>query len=225
MIAGQVETMKDSLAEQVAQTGVQVFSVNYRLAPENPHPVPIEDCYAALLWVREHSKEFYVDMARLAVQGESAGAGLAAGVSLLARDRKLNPPLAKQFLVYPMLDDRNQKSFPKELDVYVVWKSADNETGWRALLGDAYQTESVSPYAAPARAESVEGLPSTYMDVGSLDLFRDECIAFIARLAAQNVDTEFHIYPGVPHAFEILAPDIPVTKRAGENRFNAIRRF
>ncbi|KAF2659666.1 hypothetical protein K491DRAFT_152208 [Lophiostoma macrostomum CBS 122681] len=225
MISGHVELSKDSLAKQVAQTGIQVFSVDYRLAPENPHPVPVEDCYAALLWIQQHREEFEVDLARIAVQGESAGGGLAAGVSLIARDRKLDPPLAKQILVYPMLDDRNRKSIPKDLDVYVMWKSVDNETGWRALLGDAYQTESVSSYAAPARADSVDGLPSTYMDVGSLDIFCDECTMFVARLAAKNVDTEFHVYSGVGHVFEFLAPNIAITQRAVENRLNAIRRL
>lgn len=106
-----------------------------------------------------------------------------------------------------------------------MWNSVANETGWRALLGDAYQTEKVSPYAAPARVESVEGLPPTYMDVGTLDLFCDECAAFVARLVAQNVDTEFHIYPGLPHAFELLSPDITGAKRAEENRLNAVRRI
>ena len=224
-IAGDVAMVSHNLARQVSSTGVQVFSVEYRLAPEYPHPVAAEDGYAAVLWLQQRSDEFRVDPARIAVQGESAGGGLAAGVALLARDRKLSPPLKKQILIYPMLDDRNQKSMPEELGVYVRWKAEDNETGWRALLGEAYQSEGVSPYAAPARAESLEGLPSTYIDVGSLDLFVDECAEYVARLVAGDVDVEFHLYPGLPHLFELLAPGIRATKKAEENRFDAIRRL
>ncbi|KAK1143485.1 hypothetical protein N8T08_006291 [Aspergillus melleus] len=220
-IQGDVELFTKMLALQVQRTGVQVFSVDYRLAPENPHPTPTEDCYAGLAWVYEHAEEFGVDRSRIATMGESAGGNLAAALALMARDRGLSPPLAKQILIYPMLDDRTTTPIPP-LEPLALWNNNDNITAWTALLGNDIGTDKVSPYAAPARATSVEGLPSTYIDVGELDIFRDEDIAFAARIAAANIPLEFHVYPGLPHAFEVYAPEIEATKRAVADRDRAI---
>ncbi|RJE21704.1 hypothetical protein PHISCL_05973 [Aspergillus sclerotialis] len=220
-IQGDVELFKKPLALQVQQTGVQVFSVDYRLTPENPHPTPSEDCYAALCWLYEHADEFAVDRTRIATMGESAGGMLAAGITLLARDRGLSPPLAKQILIYPMLDDRNTVPNPA-LEPLALWRANDSITAWTALLGDKIGTDDASPYAAPARIKSVEGLPPTYIDVGELDVFRDEDIKYAARIAAANISLEFHVYPGLPHAFEVYAPNIEATKRAQADRMRAI---
>ncbi|RMD42062.1 hypothetical protein DV735_g3060, partial [Chaetothyriales sp. CBS 134920] len=224
MIAGSVEAFSTPIKNYTSATGVQFFSVEYRLAPEHPDPTPVEDSYSALLWLHKHAAEFGIDPARIGVIGESAGAGLAAGVALLARDRKLEPPLAKQILVYPMLDSRNlSHEKNKALAPFLVWSVDSNITGWQALLGDRLGTDKVSPYASPAHAKDVSGLPSTYIDTGDLDLFRDEDIAYLGRIAAANVSVEFHIYPGVPHAFEVLAPQAPVTQAAIANRIRAIK--
>lgn len=220
-IQGDVELFKRPLALQVQQTGVQVFSVDYRLSPENPHPTPSEDCYAALCWLNEHADEFAVDRKRIGAMGESAGGMLAAGISLLARDRGFSPPLAKQILIYPMLDDRNAVPI-SALEPLAFWNCGDNITAWTALLGDKIGKEDVSPYAAPARVKSVEGLPATYIDVGELDIFRDEDIAYAARIAAANISLELHVYPGLPHAFEVFAPGTESTKRATADRMRAV---
>lgn len=220
-IQGDVELFTKMLALQVQHTGVQVFSVDYRLAPENPHPTPTEDCYAGLTWVYEHAAEFGVDRSRIATMGESAGGNLAAALALMARDRGLSPPLAKQILIYPMLDDRTTTPIPA-LEPLALWSNDDNITAWTALLGNDIGTDKVSPYAAPARATSVEGLPPTYIDVGELDIFRDEDIAFAARIAAANIPLELHVYPGLPHAFEVYAPNIEATKRAVADRHRAV---
>lgn len=225
MIAGTVnlEMMGRGCALEASMTGIQIFSVDYRLAPEHPHPAPTEDVYAALVWLQEHAKEFNVDPARIAVYGQSAGGGISAGVALMARDRKLSPPLAKQILVYPMLDDRNLTLDPQRDDL-AVWNNSDNITGWNALLGrDKPGTDDVSPYAAPLRAKDVSGLPPTYIDVGGLDLFRDEDIAYAAKIAATGTPLEFHMYAGVPHAFEALGgPTCDVTTKAFANRAKAM---
>jgi len=183
------------VATMVAATGVQVFTVDYRLAPEARHPTLVEDVYAGLKYVHEHASDFSVDTKRIAVMGESAGGGIAGGVALMARDRKLEPPLAKQILVYPMLDDRTTTSNPA-IEQFLTWKYEDNITGWTALLGDKIGTDNVDPYAAPARVESVEGLPPTYIDVGELDIFAAEDMKYAQRLALANTSTEFHLYPG-----------------------------
>lgn len=220
-ILGDVELYKKPLALQVQKTGVQAFSVDYRLAPENPHPTPAEDCYAGLCWLYEHADEYAVDRNRIGAMGESAGGLLAAAITLMARDRGLSPPLAKQILIYPMLDDRNTVPNPA-LEQFALWKCEDSITAWTALLGDKIGKDDASPYAAPARVTSVEGLPPTYIEVGELDLFRDEDIAYAARIAAANISLELHVRPGLPHGFEILAPDTESAKRAVADRIRAM---
>jgi len=121
MIAGTAELFSSIVKNMVSVTGVQFFSVDYRLAPEHQDPVLIEDCYAGLVWLHEHADEFGVDRTRIGTMGESAGGGLAAGLTLLARDRNLQPPLAKQILIYPMLDSRNVTHDNEELGPFLVW--------------------------------------------------------------------------------------------------------
>lgn len=220
-IGGVPEMITGYLSQLVAATGVQLFSVEYRLAPKHQHPVPVEDNYAALTWVSQNASRFNINPSRIAVMGDSAGGGLAAGVALLARDRGLQPPLAKQILIYPMLDDRSDRDL-SSVSKYAIWHGDDNRTAWKALLGDKYGTNEVPAYAAPARVEDVHGLPSTYMDVGSLDLFLEEDLVYLTRLAAANIDTELHVYSGLPHVFEVFAPGVSASLRAFENRKRAI---
>lgn len=220
-IMGDVNLIKKPLSLQVQQTGIQIFSVDYRLAPENPHPTPSEDCYAGLCWLYEHADEFAVDRKKIAVMGQSAGGQLSAAIALMARDRGLSPPLAKQILIYPMLDDRNTAPHTA-VEPLATWGHEDNITAWTALLGNKIGTNDISPYAAPARVKSVEGLPPTYIDVGELDIFRDEDIAYATRIAAANISLELHVYPGVPHIFEVLASDSEPAKRAMANRMKAV---
>lgn len=210
------------LQNYVSTSGVQFFAVDYRLPPEHPFPTPVEDCYAALKWVSQNSSQFGLDPARLAIMGDSAGGGLAAATAIVARDRNLSPPLAKQIIIYGMLDDRNQSKF-EGLQGLASWQPDDNLTGWAAYVGrDKAGKDGVSPYAAPSRVESVEGLPPLYCDVPDLDIFRDENIAYAARHALAGIPIELYVYPGLPHGFEASAPYIAATKRALENRARAI---
>jgi len=191
----------------VAASGVPMLAVDYRVAPEFPHPSPLEDCYAALRWLTDHAAELGVDASRLAVMGDSAGGGLAAGVGLLARDRG-GPAIAAQLLIYPMLDDRTcEPAAPGA--ALLTWSYDDNATGWGALLGGRPATG----YAVPARATELAGSPPTYLDVGALDIFAEEDVAYAQRLIAAGVPVELHVYPGCPHAFDLLAPDADVSQR------------
>ena len=128
MYLGSVPGFASSIALKAEALCLPIFAIGYRLAPEHPHPTPVNDCYAGLTWLHSHAEEVGVDVTRIMIYGESAGGGLAAGVALMARDRKLDPPLAFQMLIYPMLDDRNQKPIPT-IEPHAMWKCDDNITG------------------------------------------------------------------------------------------------
>ena len=221
MILSNVSIYDRPVARYVSATGVPFLSVEYRYAPEYPHPTPVEDCYTGLCWLVEHAAELGVDPQRIAVMGDSGGGGVAAGLAILTRDRP-GPKLANQILIYPMLDDRNIAPDPN-LVPFMTWSYDDNVTGWDALLGAARGTAHASAYAAAARVVDPSGLPPTYIDVGELDIFRDEDIAYAQRLHAAGVSTELHVHPGVPHGWEVFAPDIAVSVRAYADRFRVIK--
>ena len=220
MILGSVALYHATVARYVAASGVPMLAVEYRLAPEHPHLTPVNDCYAALVWLAAHAGDLGVEPSRIAVMGDSAGGGLAAGVALLARDRG-GPVLARQILIYPMLDDRTTTPDP-HLAPFATWTYDDNVTGWSALLGEAAGGPATSPYAAPARVADPAGLAPAYIEVGTLDVFRDEDIEYARRLAAAGVPTELHVHPAVPHAFEAFAPDADVSKRSAADRIRAL---
>ncbi|SFW83334.1 alpha/beta hydrolase [Amycolatopsis australiensis] len=197
------------LVALIEEFGFVAATVEYRLAPEHPHPAPLEDCYAGLRWFAE---TFRFD--RLVVGGGSAGGGLAAGVALLARDRG-GPALAGQLLLCPMLDDRTAHEVPD-----AVWTRAANDFGWRSLL--AGQT---SPYAAPARMADLTRLPPAFVEVGGAELFRDEDVAYAQRLARAGVPTELHVWADAHHGFDRFAPDTEVTRAALAARSSWLRRL
>jgi acetyl esterase/lipase len=219
MIMGSVAGYDRLVAGYVADSGVPFLSVDYRVAPEFPHPTPVEDCFAGLEWLGAHTDELRVDPARVAVMGDSGGGGLAAGVVLLARERGI--ALARQVLVYPMLDDRTTVADP-EMAPFAAWSYDDNYTGWHALLGEAIGTDGVPAPAAPARAEDLSGLPPTYIDTGDLDIFRDESIEYARRILATGTNVELHVYPGCPHGFDRM-PGLPVAARAFADRLRVLR--
>jgi acetyl esterase/lipase len=220
MISGNVDVYDGPVSRYVSSSCVSMLAVNYRLAPEHPYPVPVEDCYAGLRWLADHAGDLGVDPTRIAVMGESAGGGLAAAVALLARDRG-GPHLAAQILVYPMLDARNTTPDPK-IAPFAVWSYDDNITGWGALLGDGIGGPDVPAYAAPARATDLSGLPSCYIEVGQLDIFRDEDLAYAERLGRAGVTVEFHLRPGVPHEFETYAHASEIARRSVADRLRVL---
>jgi acetyl esterase/lipase len=200
-----------------------VLSVQYRLAPEFPYPAAVDDCYAALAWSADHASELKLDPERIAIGGESAGAGLAAGTALLARDRG-GPLLAFQALAYPMLDDRNDMPSAREFDEIPSWSRQHNGSAWRALLGERAGGTDVEAYAAPARASDLSGLPPSLVQVGELDVFRDENIVYATRLMQAGVPTELHVYPGAYHGWDAAAPAAPLSVRARDERTGSLLR-
>ena len=212
MVVGSV-AMDDFRCKAVAlETACVVASVEYRLAPEHPHPAPVEDCYAGLKWFSDNSGRLGVDQGRIAIGGSSAGGGLAAALALLARDRG-EVEIAFQQLIYPMLDDRNVTSSSHYIDHPKMWTRRSNIAAWSALLGKAAGLEGVSPYASPARAEDLSGLPPAFIIVGEFDMFLDENIEYAQRLTRAGVPTELHVFPGAFHGSERYLPDSNTSKR------------
>lgn len=210
----------------VSEVGCLVTSVEYRLAPEAPFPAGLHDCYAALRWLGEEAADLGVDHDRIAIGGLSAGGGLAAGVALLARERG-EVPLCLQWLVYPMLDDRNGTPSSHEITEPSVWNRTSNLRAWDAYLDGAAGTDDVPVLAAPARAtvEDLRGLPPAYLDVGELDLFRDEVIDYAKALLQAGVPTELHVTPGAFHASEMYNPGAETSGRIDRARTEVLRRF
>jgi acetyl esterase/lipase len=194
--------------------GVIAIAVEYRLAPETPFPGPLDDCYAGLVYAFEHAEELGIDRERIGVGGASAGAGLAAGLALMVRDRA-EVQLRFQLLIYPMIDDRMITASSQWSDA-PVWSPSSNRYGWSCYLGEQFGRSDVSEYAAPARAQNLAGLPSAFVMVGTLDGFLDEDIDYANRLMRAGVPTELHVYPGAVHGFDGL-PGVDVSRRANKD--------
>jgi acetyl esterase/lipase len=221
MIVGSVPIFDGPVSRYVARTGVPMLSVQYRLAPEHPHPVPVEDAYAGLTWLASHAGELGIDPGRIAVMGDSAGGGLAAGAAILSRDRR-GPAIARQLLIYPMLDDRTTTPDPY-IAPFAGWSYDDNATGWNALLGAGHEKRDVDPAATPGRLKDARGLPPAYIEVGQLDVFRDESLRYALSLGHAGVPVELHLHPGAPHEYDAIASGADVSRRAQADRSRVLR--
>ncbi|WP_309114400.1 alpha/beta hydrolase [Saccharothrix sp.] len=207
----------------VLELGVVAVNVEYRLAPEHPHPAPVEDCYAGLVWMAANAAELGVDPERIVVMGGSAGGGLSAGVALMARDRG-GPKLAGQLLLCPMIDDTNTTVSSHQYLDTGTWTRETNLAGWRSLLGDAAGGPDVSPYAAPARATDLSGLPPAFIEVGSAEPFRDEDTDYALRIWATGGQAELHVWSGAFHGFDMYVPEWHISQAALATRNSWLRR-
>jgi acetyl esterase/lipase len=204
------------------ELGVVVVSVEYRLAPETPFPGPLEDVYAGLVWTAEHAAELGVDPQRIAIHGSSAGGGLAAGLALLARDRG-GPHIAFQYLGVPEIDDRLSTPSMTAFTDTPIWNRPNAVISWEAYLGSGVPgTDGVSPYAAPARATDLAGLPPAYVSVMHFDPLRDEGIGYALAMLAAGVTVELHLFPGTFHGSG-LAPHAAVSRRESAETIGVLR--
>jgi acetyl esterase/lipase len=192
--------------------GITVASVEYRLAPEHPYPVPLEDCYSALTWLAGLPA---VDRTRVAIGGASAGGGLAAALALLARDRGEVTPTF-QVLAYPMLDDRSSAS-PENRN-YRMWNTRSNRFGWTAYLGDADPK-----VAVPGRRDDLSLLAPAWIGVGTHDLFHDEDLAYAERLTDAGVPCHVEVVPGAFHGFDLMVPKAQVSQRFFDSQCESLR--
>jgi acetyl esterase len=214
--------MMDPWCQRVAgEIGAVVVSVEYRLAPEHPFPAGLEDCYAALVWMATEAKRLEIDPDRIAVAGQSAGGGLAAATALLARDRG-GPSLCFQLLEIPELDDRLDTPSMLSFTDTPLWNRPNAMWSWRHYLGPGHEGE-VSPYAAPARAENLAGLPPAYISTMEFDPLRDEGILYGLRLLQAGVSVELHSYPGTFHGSALL-PNAEPSRRNMEEVFGVLAR-
>ncbi|GJL59939.1 MAG: esterase [Nitrospirales bacterium] len=201
-IMGDLESEHPRCLAMAAEGGAVSVGVDYRLAPENPFPAGVEDCYAALRWVAANAEELRVDPNRITIGGGSAGGNLCAAVALMARDRG-GPKIAFQMLFYPVVDDRSETDSMKAGTDLYIWDYWNNLRMWDHYIGR--DRVEVSPYAAPARAENLSGLPPAYVMTCEHDPLRDEGILYAMRLMAAGVPVELHHYPGTVHGFDFLA--------------------
>lgn len=207
----------DPTLDMAELLGATLVSVGYRLTPEHPHPAPIDDVHAGLLWTAEHADELGLDPERIIAAGPSAGGCLAAALALTLRDQG-GPRLLGQLLMSPMLDDHNDSASAWQMDGHDLWDRNANGFGWNALLGDTRGGPDVSPYAAPARAADLSGLPPAFIDVGSAETLRDEAVAYAARIWEADGDAELHVWAGGFHCFDRVVPDAPISHAAREAR-------
>ncbi|MCX4745040.1 alpha/beta hydrolase [Kitasatospora sp. NBC_01287] len=220
-ISGDLDFEHPRCLEMCRETGFTVVAVDYRLAPEHPFPAGLDDCLTAYRWLRAEGSSIGVDAGRIAVAGSSAGGALTAALCLRARDTGLEPP-GLQLLLYPVTDDRLRTRSVREFADTPAWDSRNCVHMWDHYLGPAERRGPVSPYAAPARATDLRGLPPAYVMTAEYDPLRDEGDEYARRLAEAGVPTELHRFAGTFHAFDTLA-SAPVSRRACREHYEVLR--
>ena len=223
MIAGDRLIGMDLMADFVEEFNLECASVEYRLAPENPDPIPVHDCFDGLV-AASKKWESEGNTGPVIIAGMSAGGGLAAGVSLLSLDLD-GPKVSGQLLMCPMLDESNATPSSNQFSNIGLWDRESNDTGWNALLGDQRHSEQVTPYASPSAAQDLGGLPPTFLDVGTLEVFRSEIVGFAERLALVDVPVELHMWSGAFHGFDLTFPEAQVSQLAINARKNWLERL
>lgn len=222
MVMGDRFANLDIPLDWLERFGAVVVTLDYRLAPEVTGATLVEDCYAGLVWTAEHASELGIDPARIVVAGASAGGGLTAGISLLARDRG-GPAIAAQILICPMLDHRNDSVSSRQyIDGPATWTRSANAFGWQSVLGNSTD---VTAYVSPALAADLTNLPPTFIDTGSAEVFRDEDATYASRIWAAGGNAELHVWPGGFHGFDALFPQAQLSIVARKTRSDWLDRI
>lgn len=210
-----------SLAKEYAQRAhCKVLFADYRLAPKYPFPIAPEDCYAAYSWVLSNAGELAVDPARVAVSGDSAGGQLATVVCLMARDRGQAIPCG-QMLIYPAAGDVETESVKKYTDTPMC-NSRDMEKYGKLYRSDPSVGENV--YASPIEAETLEGLPTAYIETAEFDCLRDGGILYADRLRQFGVSTELYNTEGTMHGFDIVL-NSPIVRACVDRRLEFLKQI
>lgn len=196
------------LEQVVRATGAVGISVQYELSPEASYPIAVNQGVAAAHWVAEQHRELGIDPLRIALGGQSAGGAYAAGLALKLRDEQ-GPAICQLVLDVPVTDDAVATESVRSYTDTPMWNTDNARRSWQAYLAGA----PADPYAAPARAADLSGMPPTFIAVNQFDPLRDEGLEFARRLAQANVPTEAHLYAGTFHASAALAPQADVSVR------------
>ncbi|WP_217145754.1 alpha/beta hydrolase [Streptomyces sp. AC627_RSS907] len=201
-----------------------VVAVDHRSVPEHLFPVASEDCLTAVTWLSTCAHDLAVDADRVVLLGFGGAGALAGGLALRLRDRLGLRPLG-QMLLSPMPDDRTGTATAARPAPPGVGAPRTNEDAWAHVLGGLRGAAGVPPYAAPARAEDLSGLPPTYLEVGALDVLRDEVVTCAQRVWAAGGDAELHVWAGAFHGFDFLAPAAALSRQARATRLDWLRRI
>lgn len=220
---GSARTAHATCARIARELGIVVMNVDYRLAPETPFPGQLEDCYAALQWMKQQADSFGIDPDRIALMGKSAGAGLAAALAQLAHDSGVIEP-AFQLLMHPMLDDRTALQHKHGDRGEFLWTPGSNRLSWTSYLGHPPTLDTAPAYAAPARRQDLKGLAPAWIGVGTLDLLFPENAAYAHRLNEAGVPCELDVVEGAYHGFDGMRPNAAVSKAFVARSMKALRR-
>ncbi len=194
----------------VKKYGAVLVTPEYRLSNEAPYPAALEDCYAALKYLKEHCDELGANSSQIMVGGESAGGGLTASLCMYARDKD-EVKISFQMPLYPMIDNLDTES--SKDNHAPVWNTKLNHFGWKKYLGDLYGKD-VPQYAAAARQTDYSNLPPAYTFVGDIELFYCETLTYIDNLKSAGIEAKVDVYPNCFHAFDMLTPFRKVSKEA-----------
>lgn len=210
-MTGMSEMAYFSRAIDVAKSGAVVVAPSYTLSWKKPYPAAIEDCYAALLYLKKHTEDLGVRSDQIFVGGESAGGGLTAAVCMYARDKgKVN--IAFQMPLYPMLDCEDTESSKDNHGI--IWNTFRNHAAWKVYLRELYGKKGVSPYASPSRQTDYSNLPPAYTFVCDGEPFYSETLSYIENLKKEGITAFVDVYPGKVHAFDMMTPWRKMSKEA-----------
>lgn len=221
-IMGNVSNNDRECAAIARTLGIVVVSAGYRVAPKHPFPAPLDDCFEAWNYLQANAEQWQIDRYRVAVLGQSAGGGLAASLIQRIADTGGVQPAA-QLLMYPMLDDRTASNTALDPIRHRIWNNKNNRGAWGWFLGQPAGQADTPRYAAAARREDLSGLPPTWIGVGDADLFYQEDCAYAERLKAAGVPCELVVGPQCPHAYDLIAPDAPVSQLLIQSYYRFLR--
>jgi acetyl esterase len=200
-VQGDLDQSEWFCAHVAREASAVVVSVDYRLAPEHPFPVPAQDCHDAVAALAADPGRWGIDPGRLAVMGDSAGGNLATVVCLMARDRRRDgldaPTVAAQVLVYPGVEMVDVLPSERAIPVAPILSAADIR-GFHALYlagGDG-----TDPYASPLRAD-LAGLPPALVQTAEHDPLRDHGERYVEALDAAGVPVRHTRYLGAAHGY------------------------
>lgn len=217
-----IPEMANVFYEDILKTReVAIFSPDYRLSPKDPFPAGFNDCYDVLLWVKENAEELNIDPDNIIIAGHSAGGGMAAAITLKARDTQDVTPIF-QMPIYPMIDHRMTTESSK-MEGSTMWDAKINARAWGLYLREV--KSEVPAYASPSLNEDYTGFPPTISFVGDLEPFYDENVAYIEALKSAAVPVAFKVFKGGYHGFEVGSPKAPISQEANQFQLEAFGEF